>query len=626
MSESYPSQTVAVSPGPVTASKLVEQLIAFEGTPEEFLGNLLSLQSRLVSAAGSVVLLVGQGGRIEPVAIYPAMDDDASAPEWVKQAAGGVEQVVREQKTLLQPVRRGDELYGQPSRDMMILVPLRLEDGPGGAMAFVVHAQDQADLEQRAERLELTSSLLSLYSLRLRLRRRQNDFERLEQAMHTLAAVNDRAQFHAAAMSFCGELASIFQAERVSMGFLHGRDVKLEAFNHAEKFSRKMELVQSIEGAMEECLDQDIEVLYPEPRGATFVSRSAKVLSTKHGPAQVLSLPLRRDGQAIGALTVERDENHPFTLEEAEILRLACDLCTPRLIELHDRDRWFGARWAAALRKGLGVVVGPKHTWIKVAALAVLALAAVMTFVKASYEVEANFVLTATENRILPVPFESFLDEVHVELGETVKKGQLLVKLDTSELELQLASGQAERERYVRQESVARSEGKFAEAQIARTRIEAADAQIRLIKHRLAKAEIRSPIDGTVIEGDLKRQIGAPLKAGDQIFVIAPLSALHADLFVPEELIADVQEDQTGELATASYPSQRTGFVVRKIEPMARVKEEANVFRVRASLDETPRWMKPGMEGVAHIEIGRRRVGWIWTHKLIDWVRMKLWI
>jgi hypothetical protein len=35
--------------------------------------------------------------------------------------------------------------------------------------------------------------------------------------------------------------------------------------------------------------------------------------------------------------------------------------------------------------------------------------------------------------------------------------------------------------------------------------------------------------------------------------------------------------------------------------------------------------MRPGMQGTAKIDAGRARVIWIGTHKLIDFLRLKLW-
>src|SRR6185312_16277088 len=108
------------------------------------------------------------------------------------------------------------------------------------------------------------------------------ELERLKTAFETLAAVNAPAKFVAAAMALCNELASRFKAERVGVGFLKGRYVRLRALSHTEKITRHMQLVQDIEASMEECLDQDVEIIFPPPKDASFVYRETEKLSAKH--------------------------------------------------------------------------------------------------------------------------------------------------------------------------------------------------------------------------------------------------------------------------------------------------------------------------------------------------------
>jgi len=72
--------------------------------------------------------------------------------------------------------------------------------------------------------------------------------------------------------------------------------------------------------------------------------------------------------------------------------------------------------------------------------------------------------------------------------------------------------------------------------------------------------------------------------------------------------------------------SQKNSFVIERINPIAEVIDNRNVFRVRARILEQPEWMRPGMEGEAKISAGRRTYLWLATHRLVDWVRMKLWI
>ena len=129
-----------------------------------------------------------------------------------------------------------------------------------------------------------------------------------------------------------------------------------------------------------------------------------------------------------------------------------------------------------------------------------------------------------------------------------------------------------------------------------------------------------------MVQGDLKRQIGAPVKTGDVLFEISPLESLRAELQVPEDQILDVAPAQEGYLATASYPSDRIKFKVELINPVAEVVNQRNVFKVRVTLAEKHSWMRPGMEGIAKVHAGQRRYVWIWTRKIVNWVRMKLWL
>src|SRR5205823_12044790 len=118
------------------------------------------------------------------------------------------------------------------------------------------------------------------------------------------------------------------------------------------KITRNMQLVQDIEGAMEECLDQDVEIIVPPPKDASFVYRMTEHLAARQGPNTVISLPLRRPlppgepkrseeryGDVVAVLTLERKADKPFTLAEIETLRLTADLFTARLTDMYEHDR-----------------------------------------------------------------------------------------------------------------------------------------------------------------------------------------------------------------------------------------------------------------------------------------------
>jgi len=336
---------------------------------------------------------------------------------------------------------------------------------------------------------------------------------------------------------------------------------------------------------------------------------------------------LRRKGEPQAVVTLERVSERPFGLDEIETIRLTCELCTSRILDLYEQDRWLGTKALAKMRAGLATLVGPKHTWLKIAAILILAGIAFVILGKGQYRAESPFVVESIDQQLIPAPFDGFIKTVGVEIGDTVEQGtSVLVELDTAELRLQLAEAEAEKIGYLKQADAAAGELNTAKAQIAQADAERTQARIDLLKYRIEQAKILSPVSGTLVEGDLKREIGAPVKTGDVLFKIASVGSLRGELLMGEDQIADIDVGQEGQVATASYPGQKIAFVVERINPMAEVVNERNVFRVRVKLESIPSWMRPGMEGMAKVSVGKRSYAWIWTRKLVNWVRMKFWL
>ncbi len=615
--------------GPKSPSiiELIDRLSRFDGPPDQFLVNLLAVQCQIAGATGGAILRIGQSGTPEVIAVHPQIDQGQTAPVWLAQSVEASPGVMAGGKPETKPVHTAESLYGQPTKDNIVLLPMLGGAGVRGVAAFHVISNNPRELAARRERLELTTSLLSMYEMRLTLQRRQLDLQRISLAMHVLAAVNEQDKITGSAMALCNEIASRWQADRVSLGFLKGRYVKVKATSNTEKFNRKMKLIQNIESAMEECLDQDIEIIFPAPPEAACVSRAAAHLSSQHGTNTVLSIPLRRDGKPLAVLTVERPLDSQFSLEEVEAMRLTCDLATARMANLFKHDRWIGARAASGLRSGMGILVGPKHTWAKVAAIAIMAGTLFICLADGTYKAEAPFVVQATTQQVIPAPFDGRLESVEVEPGDEVVAGQtVLATLDTSELRLQLIAQQSEWQKSRTEADIAMRDRKTAEEQIARANARQINAEVELTQHKIDQAKILSPIDGTVISGDLKRQVGGPVQRGATLFEVAPLDLLLGELAVPEDQILDVAVGFEGELATVRDPAHKIRFRVERINPVAEIVNRRNVYKVRVLLLDSYVGLTPGAEGIAKVTLGKRKYAWLWTRKLVNWVKMKLWI
>ncbi|MGB5306040.1 MAG: HlyD family secretion protein, partial [Gammaproteobacteria bacterium] len=130
---------------------------------------------------------------------------------------------------------------------------------------------------------------------------------------------------------------------------------------------------------------------------------------------------------------------------------------------------------------------------------------------------------------------------------------------------------------------------------------------------------------GVVVSGDLSQSLGAPVGRGDVLFEVAPLDSYRLILRVEENGIQDLEVGQRGQLRLSGLPGENLPFTVERITPVSETDNKTNFFRVEARLLETHALLRPGMEGVGKIGIGERKLIWVWTHRLLDWLHLWLW-
>ncbi len=502
---------------------------------------------------------------------------------------------------------------------------LRLLQGEETCVAILLTQHQEEGAREALRRVSLAADIPESYQIGQAERRARADVEKLAVALDLMVLLNAEKRFLAAAMAFTNGIATRFHCDRASLGWLERGYVRLRSISRMEKFDRKQAAAKAIEVAMEEALDQDEEVLWPAPEGATFVSRDHQRYSQEQKVAHVCSLPLRLDDKAVAVLTCER-QGQFFSLLEIEQLRLCCDQAVRRLAELKHYDRWFGARWTAALKEGLAKVLGPQHTWAKVLALVGVVLAAVLFLVPFRYRVEGDFLLRSDEVSYLTAPFDGYIAEVFVRPGDRVEADGLLLSLDTDDLKLEEAAALADWNRYLREAEKARAARSLGEMRVAEAMAQQAKARLDLIRYRLGQAAIRAPFPSVLVEGDLRERIGAPVKQGDALCQVARIDTLYVEAEIGERDVHEILGSSQGEIAFVSQPKRKYPVTVVTVQPAAVTRPEGNVFLVRCEADDGPEsWWRPGMSGLCKLEVESRSLFWILTHRTVDFLRLKLW-
>lgn len=256
---------------------------------------------------------------------------------------------------------------------------------------------------------------------------------------------------------------------------------------------------------------------------------------------------------------------------------------------------------------------------------AVLLVVGVMTFVTGTYRVTASASLEGKIQRAIVAPFDGYIASAHARAGETVAAGEVIAELDTEELLLQQQRNAAEVNEYTRQYRKALSNRDKTQAHIFKSQVSQAEAQLNLLQAKIQRSALVSKLDGIIISGDLSRSLGAPVKTGEVLFEVAPLDEYRLVVFVDEKQVVDVRQGLAGTLSLKALPGKKLPFVVHKVSPVFTEDENGIAYRVEARLVEQPAGLRPGMEGVAKIDIDQRSYAWIYLHELFDLIRLWAW-
>lgn len=473
--------------------------------------------------------------------------------------------------------------------------------------------------------LQFVNDLPAAYQSTSTLKRSGTNHEYLTGVLDLLSLIYNQDRFLSASMTLCNELFTRHNCDRVSIGWLKRGYVRLQAMSNVDTFDKKMEAVQKLEQAMEESLDQGSEIIFPAPAEQKAITKDHETYARIENSDYLCSVPITVNDKIVAVCTLERKEK-PFTTKEASLLRLACDHCGKRLSDLKESDKWFGALFAGMLYKQAGKLIGYEHTWGKLIAISLTVILAILLFVPVTYRVQAPVILKTDNVAYLTAPFDGHIDDVHIKVGEKIAKDSAMLHLDKTDLLLNEAALEAEMRRYRSEIEKAFAENALAEMKIAEALMQQSESKLQLIKHKLGQATIYAPFDGVLVEGDQMERVGSPVSKGDVLFKIAQVNDMYCKIKVNEKDIHFMKDALKGEIALASRPEENYNIQVTRIEPSAVAEKDGNIFFVHGKFAKNPpTWWRPGMTGIAKLNTEKKTLLWIFTHKTIDFLRLKLW-
>ena len=586
---------------------------AAAASPEEFCRSWLEVQCQLVGAVVHATVVLQKPGveTFAPLAYWPEGHRDRSA------LAEVLEKALRDGRGLVEP-------HG---RDYRMAYPVRVDGRLRGVVGMEIAGRDERELQGAMRQLQWGAGWLEVM-----LRRHADPAEGARQrgklALQLLAAFVMQQDVRSAATALATELATQLGCDRVVLASLERGRLQIEGVSHTSQYDRRANLLVATIGAMTEALDQREPIVYPADRdGRLVVTHSHAELAQLSGAGGIATFPLLSGERQVGALTLERAHGTRFDVPTIELVEGLAGLLGP-LLELQ-RARHLSLP-AHAAQKAIDLrtrVIGPGHAGLKLTLIALLAAGLFLGLAEGTYRVAADARIEGEIQRALTAPFPAYVREAKTRAGDAVKQGQLLARLDDRDLRVERARLTAQREQLAQQYRDAMAKQDRSQVRIVTAQIAQAEAQGTLVDEQLARTEVLAPFDGIIVSGDLSQSLGAPLERGQVMFEVAPLEAYRIVLQVSEQDIAHVQVGQAGEVALTPMPGQRYPLKVAKITPVSAPKDGRNLFRVEADLASpaADARLRPGMEGVAKIDIGERRLLWIWTRRMNDWLTLKLW-
>lgn len=222
-----------------------------------------------------------------------------------------------------------------------------------------------------------------------------------------------------------------------------------------------------------------------------------------------------------------------------------------------------------------------------------------------SNTVNAVGALIAEDSVVLRPEIDGRIIKLLFQEGQPVKKGAVLVMLDSSEPRARLAAAQADLR--LAQSRYRRSEELVAQNFISKQALDEARANLDILRARLQQEQVA--LDKTVIRAPFAalaglRQVspGAYVNKGDDIVRLDALGNLKLEVPVPETYLPLVRIGLPINLTVDALPGQSFSGKVHAIDPV--VDPVSRNVRVRARIANPAGSLKPGMFARATANLG----------------------
>jgi hypothetical protein len=430
-----------------------------------------------------------------------------------------------------------------------------------------------------------------------------------------MAEISDCGQPEQSAILATNRLREFLGAATVAIAFCHhpgSKRTRMASISGATEIDVAGEESRRIESTLNETLVRDSVTAIPDDSldGRSMKLAHRQLIESDPG-MHLVSAPLTtRSGKTIGAwlCLIPGLDDHRRNIQFAKVI-------SQYLADALDVASRAAAGPVTRCKQQISAWVGGRTGKIVLASIAVIVL---LLAIPVPHRIDCRCTLQPTVRRFAVAPHDGILLESFVKPGDIVAAGQIVARMDGRELSLELAELVAQLETATKKRDVNRSAHDAAATKISEFEMEQLDAQLKLVRFRLQNLEIKTEIDGIVLQGDLEDARGAPVKRGDVLAEISPLEQLKLEVDVRESDVNYVKTGQSATVVLDGSPFNTLHGTIDSIHPMSEIRNESNVFVAEMNLHNTNRQLRPGMQGRAKVDEGFRSAGWILFHRPLE--------
>jgi multidrug resistance efflux pump len=338
----------------------------------------------------------------------------------------------------------------------------------------------------------------------------------------------------------------------------------------------------------------------------------------------IMALPLLKHDEVVGHLLLEffKDaapgEVEAFTL--MNMLPFFASALTEKWMLAKDpkvRSSFFEAISASGAEK-----TGLRRSLKRKLALGAAVMVFVAMFFPVTLTVGGRADVAPDYEYFAYIQMDGIVDKVLVKEGDSVKKDQPLADLEAKEIDYKIREAKRLLESYKAEMEILRNLGaenpmKLAESQLVAIKSLRAKQELDFLNWQRQFLTVRAPVDGVMLTKKVESLIGKKFKAGEAFCKVAPHDVLVAEIFVRESDISFVRNNQSGEVYFNFQPQKAHKLKVTSISPTAETLERlGSVFRVRANFMGQLSDIKPGMQGIAHIDTERVSLWFMLTRRI----------